>query len=258
MNACEIPPSDIDGVRQLDCLQHIDLFPPAKRRARLKRLITAIHAAPSHPAGGSPDAKAPVATRPVRTTARAEAAGEPARDADEERQAYLAALKKETGQIAIRGLQVGLASGGDPASLMSTLTILHLSDLQFGKNHPYPKGDDSFHICTPSWPRIWSGWRPKWTCGRRCWWSRATSSLPAEYAAAHKFLDKLANHLSIPRARAIVLPGNHDINRNLYQGARLMADGSGEPFDEPFFPKFGNFQRFFHHDLTVAARLPWT
>jgi 3',5'-cyclic AMP phosphodiesterase CpdA len=84
---------------------------------------------------------------------------------------------------------------------MTSLTILHLSDLQFGKNHRYPEGDDSFNNLyaklaeelervaeeldlRPSVPLV-TGDVAEW-------------SLPAEYAAAHKFLDKLANKLAVP------------------------------------------------------------
>jgi len=49
LNDCEIPPFDIDGVRQLDRLQYVDLFPPSKRADGLQRLIAAIRAAPNHP-----------------------------------------------------------------------------------------------------------------------------------------------------------------------------------------------------------------
>ena len=49
LNDCEIPDIEIDALRQLDRLQYVDLFPPSKRDAELKRLIAAIRTAPNHP-----------------------------------------------------------------------------------------------------------------------------------------------------------------------------------------------------------------
>ena len=38
------------------------------------------------------------------------------------------------------------------------------------------------------------------------------SAEPREYAQALQFLDKLAAHLALPRARVVVVPGNHDVH----------------------------------------------
>ncbi len=46
---CEIPMCEIDATRRLDRLQFVDLFPPAKRTANLKKLIDALQSAPHHP-----------------------------------------------------------------------------------------------------------------------------------------------------------------------------------------------------------------
>jgi hypothetical protein len=67
-----------------------------------------------------------------------------------------------------------------------------------------------------------------------------------EYQAAAEFLDRLATHLSIGRQWVVLVPGNHDINRKLCQGARLIAEGSSRPFAVPYFAKFRNFQEFFN------------
>jgi len=142
--------------------------------------------------------------------------------------------------------------------MTTCLTILHLSDLQFGRNHRYPDGERSFdslyaklaedldHLAAerglhPSVIAI-TGDVAEW-------------SLPAEYAAAQGFLEKLTAKLAVPRQRVVIVPGNHDVNRKLCAGARLMAEGSGEPFEEPFFAKFGNYQRFFNRFFEDAGLL---
>jgi hypothetical protein len=70
-------------------------------------------------------------------------------------------------------------------------------------------------------------------------------STPEEYAAAERFLERLAVKTKIDRQHVVVVPGNHDVHWKLCQGARLIAEGTGEPFEEPYFAKFGNYQRFF-------------
>jgi internalin A len=46
---CEVPPIEIDDTRTLERIQHIDLFPEAKRAAALRKLIDSLAAAPGHP-----------------------------------------------------------------------------------------------------------------------------------------------------------------------------------------------------------------
>ncbi|MCY2990336.1 MAG: TIR domain-containing protein, partial [Planctomycetota bacterium] len=98
LNECEIPPFEIAGHRQLDGLQFVDLFPPKQRKAGLERLLQALRAAPGHPS--SP------AGEPTPAPDREASANTPPDAADPVR-VYLDDLRKETGTIAIRGLQVG-------------------------------------------------------------------------------------------------------------------------------------------------------
>jgi hypothetical protein len=49
LSACDVPPIEIDGTRTLDRLQHVDLFPSARRADGFKKLLEAIRATPSHP-----------------------------------------------------------------------------------------------------------------------------------------------------------------------------------------------------------------
>ncbi|MCY2990333.1 MAG: metallophosphoesterase [Planctomycetota bacterium] len=132
--------------------------------------------------------------------------------------------------------------------MTDSLTILHLSDLQFGTNHRYPDGEGSFHSLYAKLAEDLDelaekrGLHPTAVVvtGDVAEWS-----MSAEYAAAERFLDHLATKLSVDRPRVVIVPGNHDINRNLCQGARLTAAGAGQPFEEPYFAKFGNYQKFF-------------
>ena len=49
LSDCTIPSIEIDDVRTLDRIQHVDLFPAAQRANGLQRLIAAIQATPDHP-----------------------------------------------------------------------------------------------------------------------------------------------------------------------------------------------------------------
>lgn len=133
--------------------------------------------------------------------------------------------------------------------MTDTLTILHLSDLQFGRNHRYPDGEGSLNSLYAKLAEDLDELAEKRdlrptaivVTGDVAEWS-----LVEEYKAAAEFLDRLATHLKIARERVVIVPGNHDINRKLCQGARLMAEGSSRPFEEPYFAKFRNFQQFFN------------
>ena len=46
---CEVPPIEIDDVRTMERLQHIDLFPEPHRAAGLEKLLESLSAAPEHP-----------------------------------------------------------------------------------------------------------------------------------------------------------------------------------------------------------------
>lgn len=147
--------------------------------------------------------------------------------------------------------------------MAARLTILHLSDIQFGKFHRfdgasetktvterrYPDGEASFktllakliddldglaseHSIRPN-VIVLSGDQAEW-------------SLPDEYKAAREFLEGLIRKLKIDRRRVVMVPGNHDVNWDLCAGARTFAKGRGLPFDEPYFDKFLNYQDFFN------------
>ena len=110
---------------------------------------------------------------------------------------------------------------------MSTLTILHLSDLQFGRNHRYPDGEGSFNSLYAKLAEDLDELAEK----RRL---RPTAivvtgdvaewSMPAEYAAAERFLDRLATQLEIARHRVVIVPGNHDSTESV---PGCPADGGG-------------------------------
>jgi len=133
--------------------------------------------------------------------------------------------------------------------MASDLTILHLSDLQFGCNHRYPEGKDSYrallgklstdldHLAEEEGvvPNaiVVTGDLAEW-------------SMPSEYEQVRVFLEGLVGKLELGKERVIVVPGNHDVSRKLCQAKRLEAEATDMPFDEPYFAKFQNYQCFFN------------
>ena len=126
------------------------------------------------------------------------------------------------------------------------IQILHLSDIQYGRHHvdkeKRPRlydGDDY----SPQLDKLIAdldilakhGVKPNFIAvtGDIAEWS-----LEEEYAEAERFLSSLAAHLGIDRRRVVMVPGNHDINRDLCIGARSFAKARKQRFEPPYFPKF--------------------
>jgi 3',5'-cyclic AMP phosphodiesterase CpdA len=153
------------------------------------------------------------------------------------------------------------------------LTLLHLSDVQFGRNHIFGRADltradlhfdslfgrlhvDLDHLRTdehlvPDLVVI-SGDIAEW-------------GMDAEFADALQFIKDLTNHLSLAPSRVVVVPGNHDVNRLLCESYFLQCAGRGATPISPWTPKWEAFQHF--HDLlyaevdpppTFSPELPWT
>ncbi|MCP4113628.1 MAG: SUMF1/EgtB/PvdO family nonheme iron enzyme [Desulfobacteraceae bacterium] len=135
------------------------------------------------------------------------------------------------------------------------LTILHLSDIQYGRHHV---DKDGYRL--PLYPDAnytsqlekmkadldileKEGIKPNFIAvtGDIAEWS-----LRNEYALAGKFIGGIADYLGMDRRFAVMVPGNHDISRKMCQSARLAAEAEDEPFLPPYFPKFKFYAEFFH------------
>ncbi|MCP4350743.1 MAG: metallophosphoesterase [Desulfobacterales bacterium] len=135
------------------------------------------------------------------------------------------------------------------------LTILHLSDIQYGRHHVDKDGyrmplypDGSY---TPQLEKMKADLdilkkediKPNFIAvtGDIAEWS-----LRNEYALAGKFIGGIADYLGMDRRFAVMVPGNHDISRKMCQSARLAAEAEDEPFLPPYFLKFKFYAEFFH------------
>lgn len=135
---------------------------------------------------------------------------------------------------------------------MRNITLLHISDMQFGKFHRFAKGkdgipnphdtlterliDDLKHLAEHNQVRpdliICTGDLAEW-------------GMAKEFSDAFAFLAKLCDHYSLPRSRCIVIPGNHDINRKLCSAYFDECDGNEEKPVFPWFPKWKPFKTAF-------------
>ena len=134
------------------------------------------------------------------------------------------------------------------------IRILHLSDIQYGRHHVDKDGRPPLYPDANYSPQLekliedleilktGQNIVPNFivVTGDIAEWSR-----PDEYDAAREFFGGLADHLNIDRRYVVMVPGNHDINRNACQAARLMATEEGKPLKSPYFPKFKFYKEFF-------------
>ncbi len=153
------------------------------------------------------------------------------------------------------------------------LTILHLSDLQFGKHHRYGRlgylGPDAAldEAFVPLWDDIAAlrvgpdRLRPDLVVvsGDLAEWGRAT-----EFRNAREFLEKLAVHLEVGHDRFVLAPGNHDLNRASCEAYFKECEADEAEPAAPYWPKWKHFHaafQTFYRDfpqIQFAPELPWT
>ncbi|MCY2991401.1 MAG: pentapeptide repeat-containing protein, partial [Planctomycetota bacterium] len=154
----------------------------------------------------------------------------------------------------------------------SPITILHISDIQFGHQHRFGRlalGDPDSPFDTLlgrltqdlDQLRDQNGLKPNLlvVSGDLAEWGRKS-----EFEDALKFLVTLAEHLQLPRRRVIVVPGNHDVSRKLCESYFNECEARETEPERPFWRKWEFFQamlqEFYHDepDLTFVPAEPWT
>jgi 3',5'-cyclic AMP phosphodiesterase CpdA len=128
------------------------------------------------------------------------------------------------------------------------VTLLHISDTQFGPHHRFPLGANSLadglvrdvKVLTDQQrvPRpdvvVHSG-------------DLTEYAKEEEFEAAHRFADTLLSGLELGPERFVVVPGNHDINYTLSRAYFRKCSRKGEKPVPPYFPKWIHFANFARH-----------
>ncbi len=134
-----------------------------------------------------------------------------------------------------------------------SVTLLHLSDMQFGRNHRFGNlrtgtDDDKFETLFKRLEidlellKTSHGVVPE---GIVVTGDLAEKGMPKEFDDAFELLDKLSELLSIPRHHIAMVPGNHDVNRNHCAGHFGDRAGDGLEAVPPYWPKWKNFANMF-------------
>jgi 3',5'-cyclic AMP phosphodiesterase CpdA len=67
-----------------------------------------------------------------------------------------------------------------------------------------------------------------------------------EFEQAAVFGEGLLKHLVLAPDRLLVIPGNHDINRNLCEAYFLRCAGEGDELKPPYWPKWEPYVGLIH------------
>jgi 3',5'-cyclic AMP phosphodiesterase CpdA len=147
------------------------------------------------------------------------------------------------------------------------LTVLHVSDLQFGKYHRFADPAGGFdtllrrlcddldllagdHGLVPDVVAL-TGDLAEW-------------GMPAEFEQVAMFCEQLRDHLKLDPDRLLIVPGNHDINWKLCSSYFDGCAGDGVEPRPPYWPKWkhyvGLFQRLYRdvERYRFTQLEPWT
>jgi WD40 repeat protein/3',5'-cyclic AMP phosphodiesterase CpdA len=163
-------------------------------------------------------------------------------------------------------------------AIQNSITILHISDVQFGRNHRFGNlaaggvddddADTQFDTLFMRLDTDLKGliekdprMKPQMivVSGDLAEWGRRT-----EFRDALEFLDRLTKGLEVPRRRVVIVPGNHDINRKACESYFLECEADEREPTEPFARKWEPFLRMFEDfygeesDVAFTVEEPWT
>jgi HipA-like protein len=158
-----------------------------------------------------------------------------------------------------------MGSSSEFAAKFPGITILHLSDLQFGRAHRF--GNDQGTLLERVSADVA---RMKASedalavdlvvlSGDLAEWGLAT-----EFAQVRDFAEGLAKILRLERRRVVLLPGNHDVNRKLAEAYFAACEGNEQKPKRPFWPKLEPFAAMFRafyagsSEPAFTEEQPWT
>ncbi len=140
------------------------------------------------------------------------------------------------------------------------ITILHISDMQFGAHHSFREGIESLSSrliqdleglgeeIPPIDLIALSG-------------DFAERGMPAELEQARAFVERISAFARLGSDRVVVVPGNHDVNRQLCEAYFLRQEGVGATPVEPYDPKWSpyiDFVQSLHGPEAFTAERPYS
>ncbi|MCA9670669.1 MAG: metallophosphoesterase [Myxococcales bacterium] len=133
------------------------------------------------------------------------------------------------------------------------LTILHLSDVQFGPRHRFGRAS-SVGVAAQRRTLFQSLQRDVAILTRVAGLTPDVIALTSDLAESGKtdqfeeagdFLQRLSHALKVPRSRVLVVPGNHDLDRDSCELYFSDCDSANRDPAAPYYPKYVNYERFF-------------
>lgn len=133
----------------------------------------------------------------------------------------------------------------------NSVTLLHPSDTQFGRNHRF--GDLPVNTLAERLLRDLATLRKDRAIepeivvvsGDLAEWGRKK-----EFDEALQLLTHLSENLEVPRNHIVIVPGNHDINRQTCLSCFAECAGDDKQPVKPYWPKWRHFASMFRRLLS--------
>ncbi len=121
-----------------------------------------------------------------------------------------------------------------------SLTLLHLSDLQIGRHNRFGGAEALLQSLGHDLDQLQEGHRlqPDLLVITG---DLAETGSAAELAGARKVIEGLLTRLGLAADRLAVVPGNHDVSRDLCRAYFARCTASGSKPEPPYWPKWGPF-----------------
>lgn len=135
---------------------------------------------------------------------------------------------------------------GRETCLKSSIDIIHLSDLHFGQHHRYI-GDTPYETLLSKTLEDLDFLSNEYKVDPSLviiTGDLAEKSDPTEYSKVREFLDGLLEKFSLDASKVVIVPGNHDVNWDMYRSSELYHKAHRKPFNPPYFEKFRIFKEF--------------
>jgi 3',5'-cyclic AMP phosphodiesterase CpdA len=155
--------------------------------------------------------------------------------------------------------------------MQKEIKILHISDFQFGRNHRFGRlgeGETQPLSLDTLYERLAADLTQFSNGGPLVDLLVVTGDVAEtgsrkEFQDALEFLRLLQKFLGLAANRIIIIPGNHDVNRDHCQSYFFRCSGDGDKPKVPYFCKWENYLSFlkeFHgsHSSIFTEALPWS